>query len=97
VEPGTPGTNLIIHHGLTQVFDQTAKPIHILGAVKVAGDLSSLCQWGEVFEKAIQIPANTCTSDRPLTSEIVGLPFEDRPPLFLLVLALGGRRTYQSY
>ena len=35
-------TNLIINHGITDVLDQTAELIHILGAVQEPRDLASL-------------------------------------------------------
>ena len=72
VGAGTLGTNLVIHHGVTDILDQVAKLIHILGAVQELCDLASLCKWGEGLDNTIQFPGNACTSDISLTSECVG-------------------------
>jgi hypothetical protein len=53
----TQRTNLIVHHGIADILNHSAKPIHILGAVQEPCDLASLRQWGEVSENAIQFPS----------------------------------------
>ena len=56
-------TNLIIHHGITDILDQTSKLIHILGAFQEPNDFAWLFQWDEVLENIIQFPSQSCTSD----------------------------------
>jgi hypothetical protein len=56
-------TNLIIHHGVADIFDHAAKPIHILGAVQEPCDFASLCQWDEVFKDILQFPSKSWASD----------------------------------
>jgi len=55
------GTNLIIHHGITDILDQAAKPFHIFGAVQEPCDLASPFQWGELLKNTIQFPNKRCT------------------------------------
>jgi hypothetical protein len=50
-------TNLIIHHGVADIFDQAVKFIHILGAVEKPRDPASLFQWGEVPNDVIKFAA----------------------------------------
>ena len=69
---GNPRTNLIIHHGVANVVDQTAKVIHVLGAVEEPRDLASPFQWNEVLKNTIQFPTRLWTSDRAFDSEGVG-------------------------
>ena len=83
--------NLIFHHGVTDIVDQAVKLPHILCAVQEPCDLASLFQWDEVLEDIVQFPIKSRTSDRPLTLEIIELPFEGFPPYFLLDLTLGNR------
>jgi len=90
---GTARTNLIFHHGVTDVVDQAAKFIQIPCAVQESCDFASLPQRDEVLKNIIQFPVESYTSDRPSTWMSIGLPFEGRPPLFLLDLALGNRRA----
>ena len=46
------GTNLIPHHGVANILDQTVKPIHILGGVRVRKpfNAASPFQLDEVLE-----------------------------------------------
>jgi len=67
-------TNLIIHHGVTDIFDQAAKFSHILGAVEEPRDFASLCQRDEILEDIIQFPKNW-TSDWVFALERGELPF----------------------
>jgi len=55
--------NLIIHHGVADILDQAAKPIHIFGALQETRDLASLCQRGEVLKNRIQFSSKSHTSD----------------------------------
>ena len=54
-------TNLIIHHGITDVLGQAAKLIRILGAVQEPRDLALLFQWSEVLKDIIEFPSKLCT------------------------------------
>jgi hypothetical protein len=90
---GTLRTNLVIHHGVTDIFRHVAKLIRILGAVQEPRDIASLCQWGEVLKNVIEFPNNPYTSDWLSMLDNVGLPFEGHPPLFLLDLTLRNGRT----
>ena len=56
-------TNLIIHHGVTDVLDQAAELIRIIGTVQEPRDLASLFQWDKVLKNIIQFPSRSCTSD----------------------------------
>jgi len=85
--------NLIFHHGVTDIVGQPVKLAHILCAVQEPCDPASLFQWDEVLKDSIQFPIESRTSDRTSTLEIIGLPFEGLPPLFLLDLTLGTRHT----
>jgi hypothetical protein len=60
---GAPRTNLIIHHGVADILDHPAKPIHILGAVQEPCDLASLCERGEVSESIIECSSKSRASD----------------------------------
>jgi len=57
------GTNLILHHGITDVLDHVAELIDIVGAIQEPCDLASLCQRDEVLKDIIQLPVKSCTSD----------------------------------
>ena len=85
-------TNLIIHHGVTNILSQTTKLIHVFGTVQEPGDLASLFQQDEILENMIQFPNKSSMSDQPPTSESVELPFEGLPPFFF-GLTLRNRRT----
>ena len=50
------GTNLIIHHGITDVLNQAAKFVHIPGAIQKPRDLASLLQWDELLKNIFQFP-----------------------------------------
>jgi len=88
----TQRTNLIIHDGVTNIFYQATKSIHIPSGVQESGDPPSFGQWDEVLENLVEFSNNPCTSDRLLTLESVGLLFENFPPLFLLQITLRSRR-----
>jgi len=47
------GTNLIVHHGITDILCQACKPIHILHAILESRDLSPFCQWDKVPENIV--------------------------------------------
>ena len=47
-------TNLVLHHGITNIFDNAAELFHILSAVEESCDLPSLCQRQKVIEDDIQ-------------------------------------------
>jgi len=93
MEARTRRKNLIFHHGVTDIVEQAVKFTHILCAVQEPCDLASLFQWDKVLEDIIQFPIKLRTSDRSSTLEIIELPLEGLPPLFLLDLTLGNRDT----
>jgi len=93
MEARTRRTNLIFHHGVTDIVDQAVKLAHILCAVQEPCDLASLFQWDEVLKDIIQFPIKSHVSDRLLTLEIIESPFEGLPPYFLPDLTLGNRDT----
>ena len=45
VEEGALRTNLVVYHGVTDVFSKTAKFIRILHVVKEPRDIALLYQW----------------------------------------------------
>ena len=57
------GTNLIVHHGITDILSHPSELIYVLGAVQEPRDLASLLQRNEVSENAIQFPNKPYTSD----------------------------------
>ena len=85
---GTLRTNLIIHHGVMDVLNQATELIHILSAVQEPRDPAPLFQRDKVSMDIIQLPSGSCVSGQPSTLEIMGLPFEGLPPLFLLNFTL---------
>ena len=87
----TLGTNLIIHHSITDILGHASELNYVIGAVQEPRDLASLCQWDEVSENVIQFPSKPCTLDRSIGSESVGLPFKGLPPPFLLDITFGNR------
>ena len=58
----TSRTNLIVHHGVTDILGQAAKLIDVLGAIQEPRDLASLCQWDEFSENLIELPNRPCVS-----------------------------------
>ena len=62
-EASTLNTDLIVHHGVTDVLNQAVKFTHILGAVQEPCDLSPPFQWDEVLENVIQFPGKLYVSD----------------------------------
>ena len=53
-------TNLIVHHGITDIFNQATKFIHILSTIQEPCDFPPFCQWDEVLENTIQFPIRVC-------------------------------------
>ena len=90
-----PRTNLIVHHGIADIFDQAAEFIHILGAIQETCDLASLCQRDKVLKDIVEFPGRVHVR---LSIDLGEgeLLFEGRPPLFLPNLTLGSRRTQRS-
>jgi len=81
-------TNLILHHGVTDIIDHATKLAQILYTVQEPRDFASLFQWDEILKDTIQFAIKPCASDRPSTLVSMGLPFEGLPPLFLFDLTL---------
>ena len=76
-------TNLIVHHSITNIFDQTAKFIRILDVVEETLRDPLLCQWLELLEDIFQFPNDPCQA-RFMTLESVGVPFKSLPPFSLV-------------
>jgi len=64
VEASILRTNLVIHHGVTDILDQAAKFVHILGAVQEPCDFASLCKWVDLLKNIVQFPSKSHTSDQ---------------------------------
>jgi len=60
VRVGAPGTNLIIHCGNADIFDQVVEPIHAGGAFQEFRDPPPIFQWVEVQEDLVKFPSNPC-------------------------------------
>ena len=88
----TLGTNLIIHHGITDILNQASELVYILSAVQESCDLASLFQWGEGLKDIIQFPGRLHIRLAP-TTDSMELPFENIPSRFFLDLTLGYRCT----
>ena len=56
-------TNLIIHHGVTDVLNQAANFIDIFSAVQEPCNLASAFQWDEVLKDIVKFPVEVCTLD----------------------------------
>jgi len=93
VEANTLRTNLVVHHGVTDILDQATKFVHILGAVQEPCDFASLCKWVDVLKNIVQFPSKLHTSDQFLVFGSEGLPFENCPPLSLPFIPLRSRRA----
>ena len=66
-------TNLIFHHGIANVFDQTGQFIRILDVVEKSLNLPLLCQWFEFLENFFEFPKDPCLSDSDLDLGEFGL------------------------
>jgi len=54
-----PITNLIVHHSITDIINQTPKFIGILDIVKESLNIPLLHQWIEFLEDVFQFPSGT--------------------------------------
>ena len=52
-----PRTNLIIHRGGTDIFDQATKFIHTRGAFQEFRDPLPIFQWGQIPENLVEFPS----------------------------------------
>ena len=52
------GTNLIIHHGITNILGQTGQRVGILDVVEESYDFALLFQHLEIFEGRLQFAEN---------------------------------------
>ena len=55
--------NLIVHHGITDIFNQATEFIHILSAIQESCNLAPFCKWEEVLKNLVQFPSNAHMSD----------------------------------
>jgi hypothetical protein len=58
VGAGTPRTNLIIHHRVADIFNQSTKFVHVLGAIQESRDPPPFFERDEVLENFVQFPGN---------------------------------------
>ena len=86
-------TNLIIHHSIADIFDQTIQFVRILDVVEETLDLPLLCQWLEFSENFFQPPNDPCLSDTALELGGPGLLFQTLSPASLLEIILRNRRA----
>jgi len=91
-----PITNLIAHHGITVITNQTAEIICILGIVEETLNSPLICQWTEFLENGFQLPISTCWLDPNSTSEGAGSPFQLLPPHSFLAITFRNRYTEGS-
>ena len=49
-------TNLIVHHSITDIFNQTIEDLCILDICEESLDLPLVCQWNELLENVSQFP-----------------------------------------
>ena len=66
-------TNLVFHHRIANVFDQTAQFIRILDIVEKSLDLPLLCQRLEFLENLFKLPKDLCSSEQELDLRGFGL------------------------
>ena len=59
-------TNLIVHHGIANIFNQATQFIRVLDVVEEALNLPLLCQWLKLSSNAFQFPNNPRLSDSVL-------------------------------
>jgi len=93
VEASTPRTNLVVHHGVTDILDQAAKFVHVLGAVQEPCDFASLCKWVDILKNIVQFPSKLHTSGQFQIFGSEDLLFENCPPLSLFCITLRSRRA----
>ena len=58
-------TNLILHHGISDILNQATKLLHVLSIFQELRDHALLCQWGKGFENIIQFPDDFNLSNQP--------------------------------
>jgi hypothetical protein len=55
-------TNLIVHHCISDIFNQACKPICILNIGEKTLSFSLLLQWLQFLKNVLQLPNNQCSS-----------------------------------
>jgi len=80
-------TNLIVHHSITNIFDQTTKFIRILDIVEETLSAPLLCQRLKFLENVSQFPNDPCQT-RLRTLEGRGVPFQSLSPFSLVGVTL---------
>ena len=83
--------NLVIHQDSSDVLHQATKLVRIPGPVYELLDFASLLHWDEFLKDISKFPSKLSTSPRVSYLREGELPFENCPPLFLIVFALGNR------
>ena len=66
-------TNLVFHHRIANVFDQTTQFFRILDVVEKSLNIPLLCQWLELLENFFELPKDPCLSDSDLDLRGFGL------------------------
>ena len=66
-------TNLIFHHHIADIFDQTTQLIPILDVVEKPFNLPLLCQRLEFSKNFVEFPKDPCLSDSDLNLGGFGL------------------------
>lgn len=81
-------TNLIVHRGFANIFDQTTKFIRIPDVVEKTFNLPLIHQWFEFLENVFQFPGIPCLLGSALDFENVDILFQFLSPLLLLNVTL---------
>jgi hypothetical protein len=84
------GTNLVIHHGVTNILSQSGQYLRILDVVEESSGSAPLCQRFQISKSIFQLPgnANSVSTLELIMSTVL---FELLPSLYLLDLALRSR------
>ena len=52
------GTNLTVHHGVTNIVSKASECLGILAVVEEMRDVATICQWLQVPKDLVQFPGN---------------------------------------
>ena len=73
-------TNLVVHHGVANIFNQANKFVRILDVAEESLDVPLFRQWGQITKNASQFPSSPHSQALLPILERTGLPFQDVPP-----------------